>query len=79
MKLKQSSFVTYGLIGVVSVGLLAACSSVNQAGEADFNKAMSACERMDKPDERDQCVNAAIAKQQTAIAAATKTQNGRNP
>jgi hypothetical protein len=79
MKRKQFSLVAYGLIGAVSIGLVAACSSVNTAGESEFNSAMNACERMDKTDEREQCVNAAIAKQQTAVAKATATRNGRNP
>lgn len=73
MRLKQSSFVAYGLIGVISIGILAACTSVNQAGEAEFNSAMNACQRMDKQDEREQCVNNAIAKQQTAVEKATKS------
>lgn len=67
MKLKQCSFVAYGLIGAMSIGLVSACQSANQAGESEFNKAMNACERMDRPDEREQCVDAAMAKQQTAI------------
>lgn len=79
MKLKQSSFVAYSLIGAMSIGLIAACSPVNRAGEAEFNTAMNACDRMAKTDEREQCVNAAIAKQQAAVASATKTVNGRAP
>lgn len=79
MKLKQSSVVSYALIGAVSIGLLAACSSANQAGESDFNAAMNACERMDKQDAREQCVNAAIAKQQAAVASDATSRSGRNP
>ena len=67
MKLKQCSFVAYGLIGAMSIGLIAGCSTANQPGEAEFNTAMNACQRMNQVDERDLCVNNAMMKYHTAI------------
>lgn len=72
MEDKRYLFVSYGLIGAVGMCLLTACSTVDQAGQSEFNAAMNACERMDKQDEREQCVDNAIAKQQAAIAKARK-------
>ena len=67
MKLKQCSFVAYGLLGAMSIGLVAACSTADQPGEAAFNTAMNACQRMDKVDERNQCISDAMMKYHTAI------------
>ncbi len=68
MKLKQSLFVVFGLVGAVSMSAITGCAVTDSAAESAFNTAMNACERQDKPDEREQCVNAAMSKYQTAIA-----------